>query len=97
MPRQETNWKSKDILDQRHGSKTDQSQDGFYVFTIVNPRLSATYVHDLIAIASDPQSWVLMGFYTIAVGALHALILASASTDKANYNELVVYIRYLNR
>ncbi|KAG0052907.1 Nucleoporin NDC1 [Gryganskiella cystojenkinii] len=59
----------------------------------LNPRLSATYVHDLIAIASDPQSWVLVGFYAAAVGILHAMILVNASTDANNYNELVVYIR----
>ncbi|KAF9140671.1 Nucleoporin NDC1 [Mortierella sp. GBA39] len=58
----------------------------------VNPRLSPTYFHDLLAISSDPLSWVLVSFYIISTSVLHALILAPSSNSFANFSELVVFI-----
>ncbi|KAF8933654.1 Nucleoporin NDC1 [Haplosporangium gracile] len=58
----------------------------------VNPRLSPTYFHDLLAISSDPLSWVLVSFYVISTSVLHAFILAPSSNSFANFSELVVFI-----
>ncbi|KAF9122166.1 Nucleoporin NDC1 [Mortierella sp. 14UC] len=58
----------------------------------VNPRLSPTYFHDLLAIFWDPLSWVLVSFYVILTSVLHAFILAPSSNSSANYSELVVFI-----
>ncbi|KAG0321998.1 Nucleoporin NDC1 [Linnemannia gamsii] len=58
----------------------------------VNPRLSPTYFHDLLAIFWDPLSWVLVSFYVILTSVLHAFILAPSSNASANFSELVVFI-----
>ncbi|KAG0379103.1 Nucleoporin NDC1 [Mortierella sp. AD032] len=58
----------------------------------VNPRLSPTYFHDLLATFSDPLSWVLVSFYVISTSVLHAFILAPSNNSSANYSELVVFI-----
>ncbi|KAG0288473.1 Nucleoporin NDC1 [Linnemannia gamsii] len=58
----------------------------------VNPRLSPTYFHDLLAIFWDPLSWVLVSFYVISTSVLHAFILAPSSNSSANFSELVVFI-----
>jgi hypothetical protein len=60
---------------------------------IVNPRLSPTYFHDLLAIFWDPLSWVLVSFYVILTSVLHAFILAPSSNASANFSELVVFIK----
>ncbi|KAF9154874.1 Nucleoporin NDC1 [Linnemannia schmuckeri] len=58
----------------------------------VNPRLSPTYLHDLLAISSDPLSWVLISFYVTSTSILHAFILAPSSNSFTNFSELVVFI-----
>ncbi|KAF9088678.1 Nucleoporin NDC1 [Mortierella sp. GBA35] len=58
----------------------------------VNPRFSPTYFHDLLAIFSDPLSWVLVSFYVILTSVLHAFILAPSNNSSANFSELVVFI-----
>ncbi|GJJ75834.1 nucleoporin NDC1 [Entomortierella parvispora] len=58
----------------------------------LNPRLSATYLHDLLSIFSDRWSWAVIGFYIFAFSTLHNLIMTGASSPVTNYNELVVYI-----
>lgn len=65
----------------------------FLIPSIVNPRLSPTYFHDLLAISSDPLSWVLVSFYVISTSVLHAFILAPSSNSFANFSELVVFIK----
>ncbi|KAI1310227.1 Nucleoporin NDC1 [Mortierella claussenii] len=54
--------------------------------------MSPTYFHDLLSLASDPLSWVLVSFYVIMASILHALILLPSGSELTNYNELVVYI-----
>ncbi|KAF9933561.1 Nucleoporin NDC1 [Linnemannia zychae] len=58
----------------------------------VNPRLSPTYFHDLLAIFEDPNSWVLISFYVISTSVLHAFILAPSTNAFLNFRELVIFI-----
>ncbi|KAF9430131.1 Nucleoporin NDC1 [Entomortierella beljakovae] len=54
--------------------------------------MSPTYFHDILSIASDTLSWVLVSVYVILATVLHALILAPSNVKLTNYSDIVIYI-----